>query len=78
MLSYKHLSYTEYKTLEFMIFLNLKDILTKGFRGSRKFCRGSTIDVFLVDEGWEDPNTTISGSSSALPAKGHLNGMAFR
>ena len=48
-------------------------------RGSRRFCRGgggggggraeSNWDVFfffcLVDEGREDPNTTISGPSSA-------------
>ena len=42
-------------------------------RGSRKFCqRGSNFDnVFLffflhvIDEGREDPNTTISGPSSA-------------
>ena len=37
-------------------------------RGSRKFCqRGSNFDnvvVFLVDEGWEDPNTTVSRPSS--------------
>ena len=32
-------------------------------RGSRKFCQRETIfdDIFLVDEGWEDPNTTLSG-----------------
>ena len=36
-------------------------------RGSRKFCQmGSNFDNFLlVDEGREDPNTTISGPSSA-------------
>ena len=38
-------------------------------RGSRKFYqRGSNFDkVFciLVDEGWKDPNTTLSGSLSA-------------
>ena len=38
--------------------------------GSRKFCqRGSNFNnvvfFFLADEGWEDPNTTISGPSSA-------------
>ena len=40
--------------------------------GSRKFCqRGSNFDnvffffFFLVDEGREDPSTTISGPSSA-------------
>ena len=38
--------------------------------GSRKFCqRGSNSDVFffflLVDEGKEDPNTTVCGPSSA-------------
>ena len=37
--------------------------------GSRKFCqRGTNFDVFgcffLVDEGWENPNSTISGPSS--------------
>ena len=32
--------------------------------GSRKFCqKGSNLDVFLADEGREDPNTTISESS---------------
>ena len=37
-------------------------------RGSRKFCqRGSNFDnVFLVDEGREDPSNTISGPSSAF------------
>ena len=35
-------------------------------RGSRKFCqRGSNFDVFLVDDGRDDPNTTKSGPSSA-------------
>ena len=36
-------------------------------RGSRKFCqRESNYDnVFLVDDAKEDPNTTISGPSSA-------------
>ena len=41
-------------------------------RGSRKFCqRGSKFDnvsfflFFLVDDGIEDPNTTIHGPSSA-------------
>ena len=35
-------------------------------RGSRKFCqRGSKFDGFLFDEGSYDPNTTISGPSSA-------------
>ena len=36
-------------------------------RGSRKFCqRGSKFDkAFLVDEGRKDPDTTISGPSSA-------------
>ena len=35
--------------------------------GSRKFCqRGSKFDnVFLVDEGIEDPNTAINWPSSA-------------
>ena len=35
--------------------------------GSRKFCKGeSNCDIFfLVDEGREDPNTNISGPSSA-------------
>ena len=39
----------------------------KYMRGSRKFCqRGSNLDiVFLVDEGREDPSTTISGLSMA-------------
>ena len=35
-------------------------------RGSSKFCqRGSKFDIFLVDEGIEDPKTTINGRSSA-------------
>ena len=38
--------------------------------GSRKFCqREFNLNVLffnVVDEGWEDPNTTISGPSSAL------------
>ena len=36
--------------------------------GSRKFCqRGSNFDnVFLVDEGWVDPNSTISISGLSL------------
>ena len=36
-------------------------------RRSRKFCqRGSKLDnVFLVDEGIEDSNTTMNGPSSA-------------
>ena len=35
-------------------------------RESRKFCeRGSNFDVFSVDEGCEDPITTISGRLSA-------------
>ena len=36
-------------------------------RGSRKFCqRGSNFDnIFLIDEGREDLNTTISRPSSA-------------
>ena len=39
-------------------------------RGSRKVCQGggggggSTL-IFLVDEGWKNLNTTISGPSSA-------------
>ena len=35
--------------------------------GSRKFCqRGPTLTFFFLDdEGWEDPNTTINGPSSA-------------
>ena len=38
----------------------------KAMHGSRKFCqRGSKLDVFLVDEGIEDPNITINGPSSA-------------
>ena len=47
-------------------------------RRSIKYCqRGSNFDnVFLPDEGWEDPDATISGSSSAR----QLNAisMAFR
>ena len=35
-------------------------------RGSRKFRqRGSNFDIFLVDEGRKDPNTTISGQLSS-------------
>ena len=48
-------------------------------RGSRKFCqRGSNFDGFfsvLVDEGREDPITTISGPSSACQRNAIL--MAF-
>ena len=45
--------------------------------GSRKFCqRGSNFDnffsFFLVDEGWDDPNTTISGPSSAHQRNGSV------
>ena len=53
-------------------------------RRSRKFCqRGSTFDnvffmgfFFLVDEGIEDPITTINGPSSAR--QGNAIEMAFR
>ena len=35
-------------------------------RGSRKLCQGrSNFDLFLVDEGREDQNTTIGGPTSA-------------
>ena len=39
----------------------------KDMHGSRKFCqRGFNFDnIFKVDEGCEDPNTTISGPSSS-------------
>ena len=54
----------------------LSVLYSKDIRGSKKFCqRGSNFDkVLLVEEGREDPNTTISGP----PAKRYLNGMAFR
>ena len=45
-----------------------KSFKDRAMRGSRKFCqRGSKFDnfFFLVDEGIEDPNITINGSSSA-------------
>ena len=48
-------------------------------RGSRKFCQsGSNFDnvFFLVDEGREDPNTTISGPSLARQRNAIY--MAFR
>ena len=49
--------------------LNGVSVLRGNMRGSRKFCqRGSTFDnigFFLVTEGKEDPNTTISRSSLA-------------
>ena len=47
-------------------------------RGSRKFYqRGSNFDnIFLVDEGREDPNRLISGPSSARRRNAVL--MAFR
>ena len=55
----------------------------KNMRGSRKFCqRGSKFDnvfysiSFYVDEGREDPNTTISGPSSACQR--NAIEMAFR
>ena len=41
-------------------------LLATEMRGSRKFCqRGSNFDNVLVDEGKEDPSTTINGPSSA-------------
>ena len=45
--------------------------------GSRKFCqRGSKFDnLFLVDEGIEDPHTAINGSS--LASQGNAIEMAF-
>ena len=50
-------------------------------RGSRKFVGGgptlpSYCFLLLVDEGWEDPNTTISGPLSAR--KRNAIEMAFR
>ena len=33
-------------------------------RGVRKFCQ-SGFNIFSVDEGREDPNTTINGQASA-------------
>ena len=49
-------------------------------RGSREFYqRGSNLDnvfIFLVEEGWEDPNTTICGLSSARQR--NAISMAFR
>ena len=36
-------------------------------RGSRNLCQGrSSFDIFLVDEGREDQNTSIGGPSSAF------------
>ena len=42
-------------------------ILTLVMRGSRKFCQGgpTLTTFFLIDRGREDPNTDISGPSSA-------------
>ena len=53
-------------------------------RGSRKFCqRGFNFDnvfffffFFFFNEGWEDPNATISGPLSALQRNAIY--MAFR
>ena len=53
------------------------------FLGSRKFCqRGSKFDsfffFFLVDEGFEDLNTTINEwAIIGPPAKPHLNGVSL-
>ena len=61
--------------MSFFQAINTMSIIT---RGSRKLCqRGSKFDkFFLADEGKEDPNTTLSGTSSA----GQRNAiqMAFR
>ena len=53
-------------------------------RGSRKFCRGgggATLTffvVFLVEEGREYSNTTISGPSSPRQRNAiHLNGVSL-
>ena len=47
--------------------MTLQDIKeTKRMRRSRKFCqKRSKFEGFLVDDEWEDPNTTISGPSTA-------------
>ena len=34
--------------------------------------------IFVVDEGWEDPNATISGPVNETPFKGRFAEMAFR
>ena len=60
--------------MSFFQAINTLSIITGG---SRKFCqRGSKFDKYLVDEGKEAQNTTLSGSSSA----GQRNAiqMAFR
>ena len=48
-------------------------------RKSRIFFQsGSNFDnVFFVDKGWEDPNTTISGPSSARPPNAILSGVSL-
>ena len=52
------------KTSKITFTLNL--VINIVMRGSRKFRRrGSNFDFFLVDEGREDPSTSISGPSSA-------------
>ena len=58
-----HTVWMQLKAQTNIIFLDLLDI-SAYMRRSRTFCqRGSRF--FLVDEGIEDPNTTINGPSSA-------------
>ena len=47
-------------------------LIIRGMRGSRKFCqRGPALTTFfVVDEGREDSNITISGPSSARQRNG--------
>ena len=54
------------------------DTIAMSMHGSRKFCQRGSKYVFLVDEGREDPNTTISRPSSAaskMPFKWRFAGM---
>ena len=53
-------------------------LIGESMHGSRTFCqRGSNFDnVLLCDEGREDPNTTINGSSLARQQNANCNGFA--
>ena len=70
------------KTSEFRVLLTKLYEYVQYFpliRGSKNFIRGGptlTTFFFLVDEGWEDPNTTICGPISARQRNAIL--MAFR
>ena len=54
-------------------------VVTRSMRGSRKFGqRGSNFDNdFLVNEGREDLNTTITGASSTRQRNAIKNGVSL-